>query len=378
MKSGTKKKDRKKTTKRLYLIPILSKALDIMELLQAEKSPMGLEAVYQRTRFSKTSVYRILQTLVHRGYVARTSDGLYRLVSLPMKMRFGFASQSAEMPFSEAVTASLRAAAAASGVDLQVLDNKYDAATALKNAVEFVRAQVDLIIEFQIDRHIAPVIADKIAAAGIPLIAIDIPHPHATFFGVDNYRVGFDAGELLAEHALSAWGGKASWVLGLDLEEAGTLVQSRITGAFDGVRSKLPGLPVESFVRIDGRGMRDKSHRVVMDFLSRHPRDRNILIAAATDTSALGALDAVKESRRAKQVAIIGQDCIPEVAEQMLVPGSPIIGSVSHEAQNYGPRIIEIALSLLRGRTVPPYNYVSHKLITPEMLRASPNGHSSL
>src|SRR5450432_4001367 len=64
----------KKSTKRLYLIPILSKALDIMELLQNEKAPMSLEAVYQRTRFSKTTVYRILQTLVHRGYVARAGD----------------------------------------------------------------------------------------------------------------------------------------------------------------------------------------------------------------------------------------------------------------------------------------------------------------
>ena len=41
-------------------------------------------------------------------------------------------------------------------------------------------------------------IADKIASANIPLIAIDIPHPHATYFGVDNYRVGVEAGETLA------------------------------------------------------------------------------------------------------------------------------------------------------------------------------------
>jgi ribose transport system substrate-binding protein len=361
----------KKATKRLYLIPILSKALDIMELLQAEKSPMVLEAVYQRTRFSKTSVYRILQTLVHRGYVAKTSDGLYRLVSLPMKMRFGFGSQSGEMPFSEAVTSSLRAAAAASGVELLVLDNKYNGAIALKNAEEFVRSQVDLVMEFQIDRRIAPVIADKVSGAGIPLIAVDIPHPHATYFGVDNYRVGFVAGELLADYSLKRWKGKANWILGLDLEEAGTLVQSRITGSFDGIRSKLPDLSIESFVRIDGRGMRDKSHRVVTDFLVRHPKDRHILIAAATDTSALGALEAVKELKREKHVAIVGQDCIPEVMEQMLIADSPMIGSVSHEANDYGPRLIELGLSLLRGRTVPPYNYIRHKLVTPELLRKS-------
>jgi ribose transport system substrate-binding protein len=363
----------KKATKRLYLIPILSKALDIMELLHAEKSPMALEVVYQKTQFSKTSVYRILQTLVHRGYVAKTSDGLYRLVSLPMKMRFGFGSQSAEMPFSEGVTSSLKAAAAASGVDLMILDNRYDAATAIKNAEEFVRAHVDLVIEFQIDRRVAPVIADRIAAAGIPLLAIDIPHPHATYFGVDNYRVGFEAGELLAEYSVRHWKGKANWVLGLDLEEAGTLVQSRITGSFDGVRSRLPDLPIEAFVRIDGRGMRDKSYRTVMEFLVRHPKDRHILIAGATDTSALGALEAVRELKRERQVAIVGQDCIPEMVEQMRAPDSPIVGSISHEVHEYGPRLIAIGLSLLRGRTVPPYNYVNHKVVTAESLRAAVN-----
>ncbi len=358
-----------KTTKRLYLIPILSKALDVMELLQAERAPMSLEAVFQRTKFSKTSVYRILQTLLHRGYVARSGDGLYRLVSLPLKLRFGFGSQSSEMPFSQAVTSSLQTAAAASGVDLLILDNRYDAATALKNAEEFVASRIDLVIEFQVEQQVAPVIADRIAAAGIPLIAIDIPHPHAIYFGVNNYRVGYDAGLLLAQHAIDHWQGQVDWILGLDIEEAGPLVQSRITGAFEGVRSKLEGLPVESCVRIDGRGMHEKSHRIVLDFLKRHPKDRRILVAAATDTSALGALQAVQELKRGKQVVIVGQDCIPEAVEEMRKPGSPIIGSVSHEVQEYGPRIIEIGLGLLRGRSVPPYNYVVHKLVTSQSLQ---------
>ncbi len=358
-----------KTTKRLYLIPILSKALDVMELLQAERAPLSLETVFQRTRFSKTSVYRILQTLLHRGYVARSGDGLYRLVTLPLKLRFGFAGQSSEMPFSQAVTSSLQSAAAASGVDLMILDNRYDAATALKNAEEFVRSRIDLVIEFQVEQQVAPVIADRIAAAGIPLIAIDIPHPHAIYFGVDNYRVGYDAGLLLANYAIEQWRGKADWVLGLDIEEAGPLVQSRITGAFEGVRSKLEGTPVESFVRIDGRGMHDKSYRSVLDFLKRHPKDRRILIAAATDTSALGALEAVRELKRGKQVAIVGQDCIPEAMEEMRKPGSPLIGSVSHEAQEYGPKLIELGLGLLRGRSVPPYNYIVHKTVTSKSLQ---------
>jgi ribose transport system substrate-binding protein len=355
--------------KRLYLIPVLSKALDILELLQNERGALTLEAIYQRTDISKTTVYRILKTLTHRGYVAQSQDGLYRLVARPKKARFGFGSQSAEMPFSEAVTDSLKAAASAAGVDLLVLDNRYDGATALRNADQFVENNPDLVIEFQIDQAVAPVIADKIDGAGIPLIAVDIPHPHATFFGVNNYRVGFEAGECLAEYSKKAWGGKVRWVLGLDVEEAGPLVRSRITGAFEGIRSKLPHLANSSLVRMDGRGMHEKSYRLVLDFLRRHSKDRGILIAGATDTSALGAVRAVRELKWEKHAAIVGQDCIPEALEEMSTVDSPLIGSVSHEAHLYGPRLIHLGLSILGGQRIAPYNYVEHKLVTGPAVR---------
>jgi len=355
--------------KRLYLIPVLTKALDILELLRAENQPMVLEAIHRRTKISKTTVYRILKTLVHRGYVAQTADRHYRHVARPKKLRFGFGSQSAEMPFSVAVAASLRSAAVAVGVDLMVLDNRYDAEAAKENAETFIRENVDIIIEFQIDEHAAPVIADKIAEAKIPLIAVDIPHPHAVYFGMDNFRAGREAGELLAEFAINHWDGKMDWMIGLDIEEAGPLVQSRITGAFESVKARLPNLPVESFVRIDGRGMRDKSYKVVLEFLNRHPKDKYILIAAANDTSALGAIAAVRELRREKNVAVVGQDCIEEMVVEMQRPGSPAIASISHEAALYGPRLIDIGLALLRGEKVAPYNYVEHRAVTADRAR---------
>ena len=43
----------------VYLIPILSKALDVIELLEQDNASLTLEDVYQRTNISKTSVYRI-------------------------------------------------------------------------------------------------------------------------------------------------------------------------------------------------------------------------------------------------------------------------------------------------------------------------------
>jgi len=353
---------------RLYLIPILSKALDILELLEAEKKALTLEDIFQRVNISKTSVYRILKTLVHRGYLAQSQDGRYRSAARPKKIRFGFASQSVTMPFSEAVTASLRSAATNSGIELVVLDNKYDPEVALRNAEEFVGKGVDLVIEFQIDEHMAPLIGHTFSSAGIPLIAIDIPHPHATYFGVDNFQVGFEAGEFLAQHAIDQWKGKPDWVVGLDIADAGSFVQSRITGAFQGVRSRLPQISPDRFMRLEGGGLRQRSYQVTAAFLRNHRKQR-ILIAAATDTSVLGALQAVREAGLEKTVATVGQDCIPEVLEEMRSGGQCLIGSVSHEAHTYGPRLIQLGLAILRGSAVPPYNFVHHKLVTTASLK---------
>src|ERR1700688_4961023 len=113
----------RKTTKRLYLIPVLSKALDILELVQAENQPMSLEAVHRQTKISKTTVYRVLKTFVHRGYLAQSPDGLYRQVTRPKKLLFGFGCRSVDMPFSVEVTEGLKASAAAAGVDLMLLNN---------------------------------------------------------------------------------------------------------------------------------------------------------------------------------------------------------------------------------------------------------------
>jgi ribose transport system substrate-binding protein len=160
-------------------------------------------------------------------------------------------------------------------------------------------------------------------------------------------------------------------VIGLDIEEAGPLVQSRITGAFEGVRSVLPDLPIEAFVRMDARGLRERGYKLTADFLRRHPRDRGLMIAAATDTSALGALQAVREAKREKHVAIVGQDCIPEALEEMVGPNSPFVGSVSHEVNTYGSRLIHLGLAMVKGDRIPPYNYVNHRLVTAKSMAAS-------
>jgi ribose transport system substrate-binding protein len=356
--------------KRLYLIPILSKALDVIELLERDHASLTLEDVYQKTNISKTSVYRILKTLVHRGYLAQTQSGQYRLVSRPRRLHFGFAVQSAEMPFSVAVAQSVSAAAAASGVELVVLDNRFDPDVAVRNAEEFVAKRVDLVLEFQVEEAVAPRVAHIFKKADIPLVAIDVPHPNATYFGVDNFEVGYEAGSLLAQYAQRKWQGRADRVVGVGFNEAGSFVQSRITGAFDGIRERLADLAPDQFFQIEGRGMREASRRAMSDFLRGSEPGAQTLVAAATDSSALGVLDAIRDAGQEPNFAIVGQDCIPEALAEMRNEASAFIGSISHEAESYGPRLIQLGIALLRGYSVPPYNYVHHRAVTAETLSA--------
>lgn len=360
----------KQAPKRLYLVPVLSKALDILELFQQERDSLSLEQIYQRTKISKTTVYRILKTFVHRGYLAQTQDGHYRLVSRPKKLCFGFAAQSSALPFSEAVTESLKTAAQAAGIDLFVLDNFYDANTAIRNADALVKQRVDLAIEFQSLFEVAPIVADKIASAGIPLIAMETPHPHSTFYGVDNYRVGFEAGEILAKYAIQHWSSSVDWVLGMEEQVAGPLVQSRITGAFEAVRQYLPEIPTENYVRLDTHASREKGYTTLLEFLQRYPKDRHILLAANNDTVALGALAAVRELKRERHIAIVGQDCIPEAILEISAAPGCFIGSISHEVESYGPELIALGMAILRGQTVAPYNYSAFRSVTYESLMA--------
>ena len=360
--------------KRLYLIPILSKALDVIELLEQHHAPLTLEDVYQKTHISKTSVYRILKTLVHRGYLAQSQNGQYRLVSRPRRLRFGFAVQSAEMPFSVAVAHSVTAAAAASGVELLILDNRFDPDVAIQNAEEFVAKRVDLVLEFQVEEAVAPRIAHIFRKADIPLIAIDVPHPNSTYFGVDNFEAGHEVGTMLAQHALTQVEGKVDRVIGVGFKEAGSFVQSRITGAFEGIRERLPDLAHDRFIQIEGRGMREPSRNAMEEFLKGHQAGQHILVAAATDSSALGVLDAARELGCEQDFAIAGQDCIPEALEEMRTGKSALIGSISHEVETYGPRLIQLGIALLRGNIVPPYNYIRHHAVTLETLSPEPKG----
>ncbi len=60
---------------RRYRAPALEKGLDIMELLATEPIPLNVSAIVQRLGRSTGELFRMIQVLEHRGFVAQGPDG---------------------------------------------------------------------------------------------------------------------------------------------------------------------------------------------------------------------------------------------------------------------------------------------------------------
>jgi len=348
-----------------YQLATVSRAC---EVLRACCEPRRIVDIAARTGLNRTVVFRIVHTLEACGFLRKTGKGEYQSNVLPAEQRafrVGYASQAENSPFSTAVTDGLRAAAARERIDLLVLNNCYSAKTALRNARLLVAERVDLAIEFQTMERIAPAVSSLFYEAKIPLIAVEIPHAGATFYGADNYRVGLSAGRTLGRWAKQNWQGRVEEVLLMELGVAGSLPQLRLTGAIEGIQEVLPGLPGDVFQRVECGGAFGRALDMARKRL-RHTPERRTLITGVNDPSVLGAIRAFEEAGRAASCAGLGLGAIPEARAELRAFHSRLVGTIAFFPEQYGTDLIRLALDILHHKPVAPAVYARHHLVTKD------------
>ena len=186
---------------------------------------------------------------------------------------------------------------------------------------------------------IAPAIASKYLEANIPFIAIDIPHPGATYFGANNYQAGLIGGHYLGRWAKKHWNGEAEEILLIELHRAGSLPKARMRGIVTGIGEVIRPPERCLTVSIDGDGQFQTSHERVRKHL-RETKAKRVLVGAANDSSALGALRAFQEAGRAQDCVIAGQNAEPEARAELRSPHTRLIASVAYFPEKYGDGLI--------------------------------------
>jgi ribose transport system substrate-binding protein len=355
-------------TRDRYLVKSILHASQLLTAFRTPGEALSLREISSRCGLPKTMVFRLLYTLEKCGMAEKVGQNLYQSRVRPWKQRLyrlGYAAQGTDYQFSKEVSESLQRAASAEGIELICLDNRYSAKTAQRNAELLVREKVDLAIEFQTDEEVAPIVAAKYREAGIPMIAIDIPHPGATYYGANNYEAGLIGGRYLGRWVKEHWQSELDEILLLELKRAGNLPRMRLSGLLVGINLVLPSAASCSVIYLDGDGELGKSFEAVRRHL-RSSSAKRVLVGAINDPSALGALRAFQEAGRAENCAVIGQNASPEGRAELRVRKSRFVGSVAYFPERYGSDLIRVSIDILSHRPVPPAVFVEHKLITPD------------
>ncbi len=350
-----------------YLVKSVVHSSKLLSAFRSSGEALPLREVSVRSGLPKTMAFRLLYTLEKCGMVEKVGENLYQSCIRPFKpklYRVGYAAQGTDYHFSQDVSESLQRAAQAEGIELISFNNRYNAKIAQRNADLLVREKVDLVIEFQTDENIAPVVAAKYAEANIPLIAIDIPHPGATYYGANNYEAGLLGGRYLGRWAKQRWQGVVDEIILFELPRAGSLPRMRLTGMLAGMKETLPALEHCPTAYLDGDGKFSDSFEAMRKHL-RNSRSKRLLVGAINDASALGALRAFQEAGRTDCCAVMGQNASPEGRVELRQSGSRLIGSVAFFPEKYGEDLIRVTLDILNRRPVPPAVFVKHQLITP-------------
>ena len=354
---------RSKATVTPYTLEGVSRACNILRVFEDDRQTLSLTEIVERTGLERTVCFRLLRTLADQGLLRRSDKTEYAsnvCILGGKRFRIGYASQTSDS-FCSALAQGLRWAAASRPIDLIEVENRYSIKIALRNADHLVARGVDLAIEFQTYERIGAKVAQFFEEAGIPLIAVEIPHPNSVFLGVDNQRAGAVAGRALLKAAQAQWQGKCDEVLFLDLEIAGSLPHLRLSSAQTLLRSGLNSNCV--LTHLDSRGEFVRSFELTRRHLQFAPK-RRTLVTGINDYAVLGALRAFEEAGRSNMCLAVSHGGGPEARRELRLPSTPLVATVAFFPEKYGESLLLLALDILNKRATPPAVYMPVQILT--------------
>jgi ribose transport system substrate-binding protein len=254
-------------------------------------------------------------------------------------------------------------------VDLVFYDNRRDDARAIANADAAIARKVDLYILYHRGAAANAIIAQKLGAAGVPVLAVNDPVPGAPIYTIDNAAAGRVAAETLVDFAARSWPGQTivAAIIG-HVSAAADGVPERVQAVAETLRRRLPAARLTT---LDTHGNLVHVATLLGAFLAGQP-SRKVLIATTDDGTALAAKSAVEAAGRLRDAVIVSHGLDRSIHGGMndrkeidpVNRGSIVLGSVAFYLDRLGYDVLPLALRMLRGEPVPARTVVPHRLVT--------------
>ena len=272
----------------------------------------------------------------------------------------GFSQVGAESDWRVANTESMKGTLTQeNGFNLIFADAQQKQENQIKAVRDFISQEVDVIVIAPVTETGWETVLGEAKDAEIPVIIVDRmidvsdDSLYTCWVGSDFYQEGLDAVTWLTGYMDSL--GKGSDALNVAVLQ-GTIGSSAEIGRTKGVRD---GLAKHSNYQIvleqTGEFTQAKGQEVMESFLK--SGERIDILIAQNDNMAFGAIDALKAvgKKPAEDVVIVSFDAVKAAFESMIAGEM----NVSVECNPlHGPRVAELAKSIMKGETVEKIQYV--------------------
>jgi ribose transport system substrate-binding protein len=279
------------------------------------------------------------------------------------KYRIGFIVDGDRNYFIQAVYNSLlESVARYSSVALLIRESEGDYQSTIRNFDLLLRENIDLVIDFSLCMDSMLYVSEKCRIHGVKLIGVDLRLPGSVYFGADNALAGTMAGERAADYITTHWNGQLQRIIVLGRHGMDPITNLRVMSAVDRIRAHVHLGCAEPETIEWGVPGRNPTQDLI-DRLRTLPRDDRVLFIAFNLRHMMAAHEIIARHRGAENTIMVGQNYNRQIEELMNDPASPIIGCVHYNPEEYGERIMQLAMRMLGDQTVEALNYTTHTWI---------------
>ena len=272
--------------------------------------------------------------------------------------KVGISQNSLKHPYGVAQKAAMEEAAKKLFPKMQfiVTDGQGDAMTQSSQVRDLATRDIDVLVITPLDQDSLTPVVKEVRDAGVKVVTHDrtVTTPVDVALQSNNVRAGETAAQYLVDR-LGPDGGNV-------VEITGTLGASATNERHEGftnVISKHPNIKVVASQTADYQ--RDLGLTVMQDFLQRFPSGQIDAVFSHNDDQALGAMQAIDQAGRAKEMFLVGFDG-QEQAFDAIKQGSAFGGTVVYPLN--APEAIVAAAKLCVGEQVPEVVDLFGNLVT--------------
>lgn len=262
------------------------------------------------------------------------------------ELHIGMITLQMRSPYFIAMVRAVEAEAAQfKNVKLTVADGRGDVAKVSADIEDLIAKRVDGFIMNISPLESLPGPMAAVQKAGIPVVLVNRKlrgDPYTSWIGADNFATASAIGEYIVKR----------------LEGKGTLLMMRggpednSTGNArrDGVLSKVKGTQIQTIIApAFGGWTEDGGFKVMEDMLAKHKKIDAVF--CENDSMGLGAMKAIRDAGRSKEILVFGFDGQKEALRQILI-GSNYAGTGHNCANTIGRMGFHRLMAILAGATV--------------------------